>query len=78
MSIAESVGLFDHIARFENLAQEYSVLIARLGLPPGPPPHTNRTAAGDYRDAYDPQTIELVRRKFRSDLELFGYDFPAG
>lgn len=78
MSIAESVGLFDHIARFENLAEEYRVLFARLGLPPGPPPHTNRTAAGDYRDAYDPQTVELVRRKFGRDLELFGYDFTAG
>ena len=39
--------------------------------------HTNRTAAGDYRDAYDPQTVELVRRKFGRDLELFGYDFAS-
>jgi hypothetical protein len=77
MSITDSVGLFDHIARFEKLAEEYGFLIARLGLPPVPPPHTNRTGAGDYRDAYDPHTIELVRRKFGRDLELFGYDLTA-
>ncbi|MBU3728533.1 MAG: sulfotransferase family protein [Phycisphaerales bacterium] len=77
MSITESVGLFDHIARFEKLAEEYNFLIARIGLPPGPVPHTNRTAAGDYRDAYDQQTVDLVRRKFGRDLELFRYDFAA-
>lgn len=77
LSIEESIARFDHVARFERLADEYRFLQRRLGLVGDGPPHTNRTDRGRYQDDYDGPTVALVRARFAVDLTLFGYDFEA-
>jgi hypothetical protein len=77
LSIEDSVATFDYVGRFENLAETYRFLQARLGIPGGAPPHTNSTGARRYQDDYDAATIDLVRRKFAVDLSLFGYDYDG-
>ena len=75
LSIEESIDRFDHVARFERLADEYRFLRARLGLAGDGTVHANRTERGRYEEAYDAATIELVRERFGRDLALFGYEF---
>lgn len=75
MSIEQSIATFDHVARFERLADEYRFLQRRLGLPEAEPGHSNRTGRAGYQADYDPEAVALVRERFGRDLELFGYDF---
>jgi chondroitin 4-sulfotransferase 11 len=76
-TIYDSINQFDFIGRFENLAQDYEFLCERLKIKNINIPHTNKTSFGAYQNYYDDDTIELVRNKFKLDLELFGYDFDC-
>ncbi len=37
--------------------------------------HQNKSNDIDYRTSYDQETIDIVTRLYREDIEAFGYDF---
>jgi hypothetical protein len=65
---------FDHVGRFENLADTISWLSGHLGRDLALP-HTNHSDAGDYRQLYTPQLRKRVAEIYARDVELLGYDF---
>jgi len=69
--------LVDFIGRFENFAQDLSYVFDRLGLEAAQLeiPHENISAHGHYSEMYTPETREIVRKRFRKDIEFFGYEF---
>ena len=75
-SDAQGRLLLDELLRFENLAEEFPNLLARLGIEADVAlPHINRTERGDYREMYGPAERALADRIFRRDLDLHGYEF---
>lgn len=75
LSLQDSIRQFDYIGRYETFTNTIDYLSGKLGIPVMEIPHSNDTHSGRYQDYYDPETIELVRQKYRLDIELFGYDF---
>ncbi|MEO1987399.1 MAG: sulfotransferase family 2 domain-containing protein [Martelella sp.] len=71
---ASGRNLMDFTGRFERIAQDYAAIAARLGKP-GDLPIFNKSARGDYREAYSPATLEIAQHHFADDLAIFGYDF---
>jgi chondroitin 4-sulfotransferase 11 len=71
--------LVDYIGRFENLAQDISHVFDKLGLEASQLeiPHENRSAHSHYSEMYTPETREIVRKRFRRDIEFFGYEFET-
>jgi protein required for attachment to host cells len=71
--------LVDYIGRFENLAQDISHVFDMLGLEASQLeiPHENRSAHSHYSEMYTPETREIVRKRFRRDIEFFGYEFET-
>ena len=71
--------LVDFIGRFENLAQDISHVFDKLGLEASQLeiPHENRSAHSHYSEMYTPETREIVRKRFRRDIEFFGYEFAT-
>ena len=69
--------LVDFVGRFENFAQDLSHVFDRLGLDAAQLeiPHRNISAHGHYSEMYTPETREIVRKRFRKDIEFFGYEF---
>jgi len=67
-------NLMDFTGRFERLTADYDHISKRLGQPRDLPV-TNTSRRGDYREAYTPATIDIVRRLYTSDLENFEYGF---
>jgi chondroitin 4-sulfotransferase 11 len=65
---------FDHVGRFENLADTIAWLSECLGRNFALP-HTNHSEAGDYRQHYTPQLRQRVAEIYARDVELLGYDF---
>jgi len=65
----------DFVGRFENLAQDYETVRARI---PGAKPlvHVNRTEdRPDYRAEYSDEARDIVARVYRRDIAMLGYAF---
>jgi hypothetical protein len=68
--------LIDHIARFERIESEFSLIAERIGLACAALPHSNKSSRkADYRDYYTPETRNLVSTIYRTDVERFGYEY---
>jgi hypothetical protein len=69
--------LVDFIGRFENFTQDLSHVFDMLGIDAAQLdiPHKNRSAHSHYSEMYTPETREIVRKRFRRDIEFFGYEF---
>jgi hypothetical protein len=68
--------IIDHTIRFENLEEELGEVFEKLGLGEMYLPHANKTANDDnrrYIKYYDEESIEIVKKEFKIDFELFGY-----
>lgn len=74
--IADAEGrlMVDFVGRFETLRRDFQTVCERVGLR-AQLPHENSTEHAPYREYYNETTRELVRRKFRRDIETFGYEF---
>lgn len=70
----KGVLAFDHVGRFESLAETIAWLSDQLGQRLEPP-HANRSDAGDYRVHYTPQLRDTVAAIYARDNALLGYDF---
>jgi hypothetical protein len=72
---ADSFGNVDYIMRFENLAEDFRLVCATLGIPPVPLPRYNRSSREHYSKYYDDNLREFVRKRFALEIERFGYTF---
>lgn len=64
------------IGRYENLAEDFAGIMARLGLTLELP-HKNKSGYNqeDYRQLLSPASAEIVARYYADDIEKFGYTF---
>jgi len=62
------------IGKFETIEPDFKQVCRRLGVN-RELPHLNRSQRVGYPEYYDPETIEIVRRWFQRDIELFGYRY---
>ncbi len=64
--------------RFEDFDNVLPDVCQRLGLPaPESVPHKNPSKRESLVKYYDDETIDMIRKSFRADLETFGYEFPG-
>jgi len=47
----------------------------RLGRPDVSLPHVRRSESSDYRSYYTEELVDVVARRYRRDIELFGFTF---
>ena len=70
--------LVDFVGRHERWEADSRQLLDRLGFTGATLPHVNRSEHRHYSTYYDPDTAAVVARRFRRDIEFFGYEFqPA-
>lgn len=70
---------FDYVMRFERLADDFAIVLERLGIEPVRPlPVVNATATRrrSFVDYYTPDLIPRARRVFGPYMERWGYAFP--
>ena len=72
---ADPFGNVDYIMRFENLADDFRAVCARLAIPSAPLPQYNRSNREHYSKYYDAELCELIRKRFAPEIERFGYAF---
>ncbi len=62
---------FDFIGKMENLQEEYRPIQEKYGF--DPIKTYNRVEYGDWRDYYTAELARKVYRKYKKDVEFFGY-----
>ncbi len=68
--------IIDEVLRFETLADQFNLLVERLGLPGEVVlPRSNANPPYDYRSVYDDEAKAIVRRLYIRDFQRFGYEF---
>jgi len=67
--------LINFIGRFENLEQDFKTICKRIGLPEKRLHLANTTAHEYYGELYDKESMEIVKEKFKKDIEIFDYEF---
>ena len=71
----DSFANVDYIMRFENLAEDFRAVCVAIGVSPPTLPRYNRSDREHYSKYYDDELRELVRARFASEIERFGYRF---
>jgi hypothetical protein len=65
----------DFIGKFENLQNDFDTVCEKISIPSKKLPHLKKTEHKHYSEYYDDKTVELVARKYRKDIKIFGYKF---
>ncbi len=72
---ADPFSNVDRVMRFETLATDFRSVCAELAIPWAPLPNYNRSSREHYSKYYDDELREMVRGRFTSEIERFGYTF---
>ena len=65
----------NYIGKLENLKNDFDKICNIIGIEPFDIPKINKTKRKEYRKYYLPETIKIVKEKWKLDLENFAYDF---
>lgn len=66
------------VGRFENLADDISIVFERLGIKTKKLRKENAGRHDHYSRYYTEETREIIRQRFQRDIETFNYQFVAG
>tara|TARA_B100000287_G_scaffold246987_1_gene232165 strand:- start:204 stop:557 length:354 start_codon:yes stop_codon:yes gene_type:complete len=64
----------DFIGRYENLENDFKTVCDRIGIQ-RQLPHHKPTKHEHYSRYYDEETIDLVYKKYKEEIEYFDYKF---
>ncbi len=67
--------LVDFIGRLENFDEDVQKVFGRFGIEVETVPHRNRSRHTHYSAFYTPELEEIVRERFKRDIDHFGYEF---
>lgn len=67
--------LVDFVGRLENFDDDLRTVLTKTGISLDAIPRYNRSKHGHYSEMYTPETEEIVRRRFKRDIDFFGYEF---
>ena len=67
--------LTDYTGRFESLRDDVQIISKMTGIPFKKLEHRNRSKHKDFHEYYNDETVEIVAKAYKKDIELFNYDF---
>ena len=65
----------EYLIRFENLNEGFRHACRKIGIPKVDLPHINRSSRDRYQEYYDDELVDIVRGRFKHDIELGEYEF---
>jgi hypothetical protein len=65
--------LVDYIGKMETFEEDLKMICEKLGVECPSVEHKNKSKSEDWKEHYTPEMIEYVRKRFKKDIELFGY-----
>ena len=74
---ADGNMLLDFVGKVERFGTDLAVVCDKLDINVDEIPHKNssHSSSAPYSSFYTPETEELIRERFKRDIEYFGYEF---
>lgn len=69
--------LVDFVGKFEKIDTDFSTVCSHIGVSTSLPKLNASNNTQQFQQFYTDMTRDLVSRRFKSDIELFGYDFDG-
>ena len=67
----------DFIGKFENLEHDFSTVCGAIGIADKTLPRLVISAKKANEHHFDSEAIDLVYRKYKEEIKLFGYEFEG-
>lgn len=67
--------LINFFGKFENLDKDFKYICKKIGLKNIKLSHLMKSDHENYKKYYTDETREMVRQRYKKDIETFGYDF---
>ena len=65
----------DFVGRFENLKEHLSLISKKLNISIPKLGPVNKTDHEDFKKYYDDETREIIGKRYKKDIDFFGYTF---
>ncbi|MBW2998482.1 sulfotransferase family protein [Candidatus Woesearchaeota archaeon] len=66
--------IVDFIGQFENIDKDFNKICKKLKINVKLP-HLMKSEKKDYKEYYTKETKEMIRKRYKKDIEMFGYNF---
>lgn len=67
--------LIDFLGKFENLQNDFDVIMDKIGLQKTKLPFLNFSKKSNLNDVYDEESKDIISFRFKADIELGEYNF---
>lgn len=67
----------DFIGRFENLHEDWAFVCDKLQIMNAELSHRKKASKVNYKDYFNPESIELVAKLWKKDLQTFNYQYQG-
>jgi Sulfotransferase family len=67
----------DFIGRFENFSKDLNYVLKTIGIDENKIPNKNKSSHKHYSKYYNERTKAIIERKYKADIEAFGYRFET-
>ena len=75
LDFLQPIEKINFIAKFENLQSDFDKICGMINLPKQILPHKNKTRRKQYKDYYDEESYNLVKKFYEKDIDYFSYTF---
>ena len=67
----------DFIGRMENIQSDFNIICDKTGIDRLKLDHLNKSNDADYREVYNDESIDIVSKSYKKDIDYLGYKFEA-
>jgi len=68
-------GNIDFVGKMENLQVDFNIACSKIGIKEIELPHLNLSNKIDYREVYNNQSIDIVSKSYKKDINYLGYSY---
>jgi hypothetical protein len=67
--------IVDFVGKYENINEDFNFIRSKLNFNCKDLEFKNKSYHNHYSYYYDSESIDIIRRRYKSDIDFFGFDY---